>query len=82
MRSELIIGGFCSRLDEYHGALNLLLAWRTERCVLRDQRVCAGQELGAQKQLLNSFLLSREKSRGKKNLWVEKVLLLFRCLMK
>lgn len=42
-------GGFYSSLDEYDGALDVLRAWRTERCVLHEQRVYADQNFGAQK---------------------------------
>lgn len=39
--SELIGRELCSSLDDYHGVLSALRAWRTDGCVLREQTVCA-----------------------------------------
>lgn len=51
LKSRLISGEFCSSLENYDGVLNLLTAWPTESCVMREQKVFVGQEFGAQKKL-------------------------------
>lgn len=50
--------------------------------MLRDLKMFAGQEFGAQNKLLSSFVGIPRKSHWKEKLWAGKVLLLFRCLLK
>lgn len=74
--------GFCFGVDDSGWALNVLRVWRTEECVLCEQRIYAGQEFEAQKKQLNSFMLTSMKKDGKKELWAGKAQLLSRCFMK
>lgn len=61
----LISGGFRPSLRSYDGASAVLIARRTEECVLREHRVFSGQGFGAQMNLLNSFLLIQEENERK-----------------
>lgn len=68
-------------IDDYGGALNVLRAWRTEGCALCEQKAYADQKSGAQKKLLNLFVLMRGESNGMDRVWVGKGLLLFQHSM-
>lgn len=81
VNSGFINGEFCPSLYNHHGALNIIRATRTEVCVRHEQMAYAGQEFGAQKKLLNSFVFIRGKSDEKKEGRARKFFLLSRCLM-
>lgn len=67
----------CSNLEAYDGALNVTRAWWTEACVQHGQRVFAGHEFGAEKKLLNSFVVLRGERSRKEKVSVEKVVLMY-----
>lgn len=50
--------------------------------MLHEQRVYATQKFGADKKMTNSFVLIRGESAEKREIWVGKVLLLFRCVVR
>lgn len=50
--------------------------------VEREQRVYASLEPGAQIKMLNSSVLIQRERDGRKEVYVEKLLLLFRCSVK
>lgn len=78
---RLMSTAIIASLDEKHGALRVLKAFRTEKCVVRERWFYAGQKAGAQKNLLNGLALLREKSNGTMEVCTEKRLLPFGCLM-
>lgn len=82
VKSGFIKGGFCPSLNDYDRDLNMIKIPESRGCVLHEQRVYANHEFGAQKKLLNSFVLIRGESEGMEEVWVGKVLLLFRCVEK
>lgn len=82
VKSGLIRGGFYHILDDYDGVVNVRRVWQSECCVLREWRAHAGQQLGAQKKLVSSFVLIRRESDGNEAMWVERVPLLFWCFIK
>lgn len=55
VRSGIVNGGFFPSFDDYDGALNVLIAWGTERGILCEQTIYASKEFKAQKNLLNIF---------------------------
>lgn len=57
VKSEFKSERFCSSLDDYDSALKVVGAFRAEECVLGEQRVYKGQNSGALKKSLNSFVL-------------------------
>lgn len=79
VKSGLTSREFHPCLDDREGALNVLRAQPAIKCVPREQENHGFQKFWAQDVLLSSFVLFRGKNGGKKNMWVEKPVLLSRC---
>lgn len=65
-KSRFIGRRLSSSLFDYDGALVILRARRTKRCILRQKKIYAGQGTGGHKRLLSSSVLIRRKSDRRK----------------
>lgn len=68
VKSGFLTRGLPASSDSCDGGLNAARVWKTERSVLDEEKVYAGEELEAEKKLLHSFVLIRGKSDGKENM--------------
>lgn len=80
VKSEFNDGGCCLSPAHLCEAFNVARVSRTATGVTNEQKIYASHESGAQERLSNIFVLIRRDSSYGKEVRVESVLLLFRCL--
>lgn len=66
VNSWLISGGRCCTLKNYNRPANKIRISRFEDCKMHEHRVYASREFGAERKMLNNFVLARGEGDGKK----------------
>lgn len=77
--SELINGSCFSSLKDYYRPANRLRTLPTSCCETGEQRVYDNRAFGAEKNVLNSFVVVGGEGGEKEKVRIAKVLLLCRC---